>query len=293
MCLTNVYIFFFFPLGAVFISTLAVEVVHKSHQESDELEMLTGTIQPVIAFMVLCSITIHGLSIPSFSLGRRVHSVSRTWSRSATLQSEWMNQTSVVRRPEDIVVNRDDPRALEEGRAGRPVIVHPHRQDSQGSDSEKQGIQQSDIGVDPRLVVVEVQSRPASIRGGVDGGSIHGSMLGISAVDVGSSGGDSTTAGSSEGPSQKRVDEGGEEELATPTAPVERPPPVPLVLRENVAAHEGSYETQWDEGSHRVIERRGASNEDVSRLLIFSPLPPPLSLLWARIYGVNSNGTRF
>ena len=35
--------------------------------------------------MVLCSILIHGLSIPFFSLGRRVHSVSRTWSRHDTL----------------------------------------------------------------------------------------------------------------------------------------------------------------------------------------------------------------
>lgn len=67
--------------------------------------MLAATIQPIVAFMVLCSITIHGLSIPSFSLGRRVHSVSRTWSRHAP--PDWTNQARQVDRPEDIIINRD------------------------------------------------------------------------------------------------------------------------------------------------------------------------------------------
>jgi hypothetical protein len=76
--------------------------------------MLAETIQPIVAFMVLCSITIHGLSIPSFSLGRRVHSVHRTWSRHATATSgggglpEWAIATRHVERgDEKIVVNRD------------------------------------------------------------------------------------------------------------------------------------------------------------------------------------------
>lgn len=55
--------------------------------------------------MVLCSIIIHGLSIPSFSLGRRVHSVSRTWSRHTA--PDWTNQTRLVQRGDDIVINRD------------------------------------------------------------------------------------------------------------------------------------------------------------------------------------------
>lgn len=67
--------------------------------------MLAATIQPIVAFMVLCSITLHGLSIPSFSLGRRVHSVSQTWSRHAP--SDWINQARRVDRPEDIIINRD------------------------------------------------------------------------------------------------------------------------------------------------------------------------------------------
>jgi len=90
-----------------------------------ETETLMQTIQPIVAFMVLCSITIHGLSIPSPSLGRRVHSVSRTWSRRDTMNSgartpEWANQARLVTRREDIVINRDPaqlPRDIEKGQA--------------------------------------------------------------------------------------------------------------------------------------------------------------------------------
>lgn len=93
--------------------------------------MLVETIHPIVGFMVLCSITVHGLSIPSFSLGRRVHSVSRTWSRHATGASmggapEWANQTTLVTRgDEKIIINRDENR--------RPLEIDVER----GSDSEK------------------------------------------------------------------------------------------------------------------------------------------------------------
>jgi NhaP-type Na+/H+ or K+/H+ antiporter len=98
-------------IGAVFISTLAVEVLHGAHEgDNPQVVLLQATIQPIVAFMVLCSITIHGLSIPSFSLGRRVHSVSRTWSRRDTQTSappDWTTHTRMVTRGEDIVINRD------------------------------------------------------------------------------------------------------------------------------------------------------------------------------------------
>lgn len=70
--------------------------------------------------MVLCSITIHGLSIPGFSLGRRVHSVSRTWSRRDTSDAvpDWTNQTRRVTRPEEIVINRDHVDLMEKGHLG-------------------------------------------------------------------------------------------------------------------------------------------------------------------------------
>jgi hypothetical protein len=67
--------------------------------------LLTKSIQPIVAFMVLCSIITHGLSIPSFSLGRRVHTVSRTWSRHAP--PDWTTHARLVSRGDDIVINRD------------------------------------------------------------------------------------------------------------------------------------------------------------------------------------------
>ena len=98
-------------IGAIFISTLAAEVLHKNIPEPDhQTEMLMDTIQPIVAFMVLCSILVHGLSIPSFSLGRRVHSVSRTWSRH-TGAPDWTNQARIVDKREDIVINRDEDSA--------------------------------------------------------------------------------------------------------------------------------------------------------------------------------------
>ena len=107
-------------IGGVFISTLAAQKLPTpSNPPANQTEMLAATIQPIVAFMVLCSIIIHGLSIPSFSLGRRVHTVSRTWSRHAP--AEWINQARRVENPEDIVINRDD-NALERGESKEKVV---------------------------------------------------------------------------------------------------------------------------------------------------------------------------
>ena len=81
-------------------------------------QLLAASIQPIVAFMVLCSIAVHGLSIPFFTFGRRVHSVSRTWSRHDTFGTfgstrrrsilpEWTTQIRHVQPGDEIVVNRD------------------------------------------------------------------------------------------------------------------------------------------------------------------------------------------
>lgn len=67
--------------------------------------------------MVLCSILIHGLSIPFFSLGRRVTTVTRTWSRQPSLP-DWALHTRRVERAEDVVINRDPASLMEHGQAG-------------------------------------------------------------------------------------------------------------------------------------------------------------------------------
>lgn len=84
------------------------------------------SIQPIISFVVLCSILVHGLSIPFFSLGKRVHSVSRTWSRHSG-GPDWTTLTRRVSKAEDIVINRD-PRNLhdvmERGEATPTATIH-------------------------------------------------------------------------------------------------------------------------------------------------------------------------
>ncbi|KAJ6622534.1 Sodium/hydrogen exchanger family-domain-containing protein [Mycena sp. CBHHK59/15] len=131
-------------VGAIFISTLATEVLQESPRAragDAQVVLLAKTIQPICAFMVICSITIHGLSIPSFSLGRRVHSVSRTWSRHASTATaaqaqnpDWMDHVRHARG--GVVVNRDTPEAaggdLEMGLGGQEmekVDEHEHGHD--------------------------------------------------------------------------------------------------------------------------------------------------------------------
>jgi hypothetical protein len=98
-------------------------------------------IQPVVAFMVLCSILIHGLSIPFFSLGRRVTTVTRTWSRQPSL-SDWALHTRRIERPADVVINHDPVSMMECGQAGEgakeglstgPSVVGPEEYEKKDS----------------------------------------------------------------------------------------------------------------------------------------------------------------
>ncbi|KAH8104782.1 Sodium/hydrogen exchanger family-domain-containing protein [Cristinia sonorae] len=136
-------------IGAIYISTLAaMKLPHAHHPPESQTDFLAATIQPIVAFMVLFSVAVHGLSIPFFSLGRRVHSVSRTWSRHDTLgrggtMPEWANQTRTVVRGEDIVINRDRNIDVERGDTiiDEKVDIESRRGDSitekgEGSSSE-------------------------------------------------------------------------------------------------------------------------------------------------------------
>ncbi|KAG2362844.1 Sodium/hydrogen exchanger family-domain-containing protein [Suillus spraguei] len=107
-------------IGAIYISTLAAQQLPKpSNRPVNQTEFLALTIQPIVAFMVLCSVAIHGLSIPFSLLGQRVHSVgSRTWSRHASSNvPDWTTHTRHVTRAEDVIINRD-PAGLERGEGG-------------------------------------------------------------------------------------------------------------------------------------------------------------------------------
>ncbi|KIK63818.1 hypothetical protein GYMLUDRAFT_40904 [Collybiopsis luxurians FD-317 M1] len=196
-------------IGAVFISTLAAEVLtnNETAQENHQTALLTQTIQPITAFMVLCSITIHGLSIPSFSLGRRVHSVSRTWSRhTGGGLPEWATQARHVTDAGDIVINRD-----------RDVVDQLER----GEHSPKETISPD-------------SSAPTDIEESEKRSLSHSPEL---------VGGERKLAASGEGTHS--------DPEAEVLPPGEDPPDGTEIMSE------------WQEGPHRVIERRAGPGEEV------------------------------
>ncbi|KAF5391889.1 hypothetical protein D9757_001639 [Collybiopsis confluens] len=206
-------------IGAVFISTLAAEVLssNETAQEKHQTVLLTQTIQPITAFMVLCSIAIHGLSIPSFSLGRRVHSVSRTWSRhTGTGLPEWTSQARHVTDREEIIINRDRDSVdqLERGESTPREKLSPEGSEetspTEVDDNEKQSGAHSPEFSPPPLDS-EVQSGASKQRAQGTGGE----------------------------PESETLPEG------------EEPPDGVEVLSE------------WQEGPHRVIERRKGPGEEV------------------------------
>lgn len=78
-------------VGAIFIATLALHKLPTPTippETSDDV--LALTIQPITYFLVLCSIIVHGSSIPFFNLGRRVHTVTRTWTNRSESEPSWL-----------------------------------------------------------------------------------------------------------------------------------------------------------------------------------------------------------
>jgi len=72
-------------VGAVFISTVALKRLPVPHNPPEnQQELLATVLHPIVAFVVLGSIIIHGLSIPFFSFGRNM---TRTMSMPATITS--------------------------------------------------------------------------------------------------------------------------------------------------------------------------------------------------------------
>lgn len=86
-------------VGAIFIATLArtrlPEEVASPPETSNDI--LALTVQPIIFFFVLCSIIIHGLTIPFFAFSKRATTMTRTWSRNPSFmdrdnEPSWVNK---------------------------------------------------------------------------------------------------------------------------------------------------------------------------------------------------------
>lgn len=96
-------------VGAIFISSLALSKLPTPHSPpADQTEVLAAVLQPIISFVVLGSIITHGLSIPFFSFGKRVHSrtmsITQTWtSRSANREPDWITTVRRVSPPASLL----------------------------------------------------------------------------------------------------------------------------------------------------------------------------------------------
>ncbi|WVF68853.1 hypothetical protein IAT40_003626 [Kwoniella sp. CBS 6097] len=102
-------------VGAVFISTLAKTSLPEGEAEKDTaaVDRLREVIMPITTFLVLSSIVTHGLSIPFFSLGRRVHSITYTRSRGLSMDARgdepaWTTHARRISPGQQITINRDD-----------------------------------------------------------------------------------------------------------------------------------------------------------------------------------------
>ncbi|WWC88415.1 uncharacterized protein L201_003326 [Kwoniella dendrophila CBS 6074] len=102
-------------VGAIFISTLARTSIpeHGVEGHPEQAERVREVIGPITAFLVLTSIVSHGLSIPFFSLGRRVHSITYTRSRGLSMDQRgdepaWTTHARRIQPGQQITINRDD-----------------------------------------------------------------------------------------------------------------------------------------------------------------------------------------
>lgn len=70
-------------VGAIFIATLGRQELGEDINDPPQNtnDVLALTIQPIVFFFVLCSITVHGLTIPFFAFSKRATTITRTWSR--------------------------------------------------------------------------------------------------------------------------------------------------------------------------------------------------------------------
>ncbi|OCF75432.1 Na+/H+ exchanger AnNHA1 [Kwoniella mangroviensis CBS 8886] len=146
-------------VGAIFISTLARTSIPEGDIEKDtaQVERVREVIGPITAFLVLSSIVTHGLSIPFFSLGRRVHSITYTRSRGLSMDQRgdepaWTTHARRILPGQQITINRDDD--PEEGDMGvrRRDTHHDgfngeklESQDSGGSSSSRTVLHGEDI----------------------------------------------------------------------------------------------------------------------------------------------------
>ncbi|KAF8588601.1 Sodium/hydrogen exchanger [Ramaria rubella] len=100
-------------VGAIYVSALALAKLPEPQMPPQtQQELLAASLHPIVSFVVLGSILIHGLSIPCFSFGRWTLTLTSTRPRSPT-NPEWLTQVTRVVKPEDPMTCDED--SLEQG----------------------------------------------------------------------------------------------------------------------------------------------------------------------------------
>ena len=163
------------------MSTLALTRLPTPHSPpQDQQELLAATLQILVSFVVLGSIIIRtlsfipypfqdltasftdGLSIPSFSFGKRLHSrtvsLSRTWTSRQTTGPDWLLW---ARRAPDPHTGTATPAVDVESAAGEPVKKHNGESDAPViRQADMQEITDTDLGttvpLGPAAMLAEV-----------------------------------------------------------------------------------------------------------------------------------------
>ncbi|KAL5528416.1 hypothetical protein ACEPAF_7552 [Sanghuangporus sanghuang] len=102
-------------VGAIFISTLAIsELPIPRNPPGNQNELLAASLHPIVSFIVLGSVIIHGLSISMFWFGKKTvqrtvsltTTLSRTWTSRGQAGPEWLMSVNRASRTENS--SRDD-----------------------------------------------------------------------------------------------------------------------------------------------------------------------------------------
>ncbi|KIY65349.1 hypothetical protein CYLTODRAFT_356931 [Cylindrobasidium torrendii FP15055 ss-10] len=111
-------------VGAVFISTIALErLPHPGEHPTTQPEILARILQPIVSFVVLGSIIVHGLSIPFFSFGKRTISLtmSSTFGNNRTETQDYVR--SLVGRPAPVFHSGRPPTSGTPSISSKPASV--------------------------------------------------------------------------------------------------------------------------------------------------------------------------
>ena len=127
-------------------------------------DYLALNIQPIVYFVVLSSVIIHGTSIPFFNLGKRVHSIHRTWTQGSNAEPSWLSRVKRVGDNDDN--NNNDPNSREK-RAKAYHEKQGHNQTQNGERDLESGETAMD---DPGVDIGEMTERDYADDGNYTGG---------------------------------------------------------------------------------------------------------------------------